>query len=330
MRQIRLMVKPRALYLLFIFLISLQLGGCKIFWGNSAPAVEQAGPYQFITEDLTIAYSDVIPPDIQATVYVPSLDGLNPAAGPFDLQIVLPGFNSTQADYAYYSEHLASHGSLVIGITYAGAVFSIDSQQDKKAEQVSTVIDYALANYSHLINATKIGVVGHSLGGKIAFYAASQDARIGLISTLDPSNAGGAPCFILPATCAAYPVAPNPARGDVGLIGFLQAPSLILRSQPDFASNPDEEFNASYFFYGSDGAGLNAVPAPALYYDLGAVRHTDYMPAELATGVPQLSRRTIAAWIQQHFYGYDMSDYLTGSYVDQAITEGLIERIEER
>ncbi len=65
---------------------------------------------------------------------------------------------------------------------------------------------------------------------------------------MDPVNSGGAPCFIAPNWCDAYPVAPNPERDQTGVLGNVKAASLIFRSKPDPTTNPDAEFNAKLFY----------------------------------------------------------------------------------
>jgi len=75
----------------------------------------------------------------------------------------------------------------------------------------------ALESLTDRIDQSKIAVMGHSLGGKMAFYAAStfngdnpSAPFVWLAIGLDPVNSRGPPCFIAPDDCIRYPVAPNP------------------------------------------------------------------------------------------------------------------------
>lgn len=293
--------------------------------------VEASGNYLVIVEDIIIPNPDPIDGDISATVFIPSQDGSSMASVPTDLLILLPGFSSDHRLYDYYSHHFASHGSLVLSMTPTGDALQLDGQHDKKAQQIINALDYMLVSYQGNIDKNKIGLVGHSLGGKLAFYAASLDTRFRLVMAMDPVNSGGAPCFIAPDYCGSYQVAPNPGRGEIGLLNAIDAPSLILRSAPD-SFNPEDEFNASYFYYGSDGNGADAVSSPSLYFDMGSTRHAAYVPGLLSAGsfAPVLTKRTMTAWIKQHFYGQDMQSYLTGSKVEDAISAGWMMGFDER
>jgi pimeloyl-ACP methyl ester carboxylesterase len=258
---------------------------------------------------------------LSGTLYAPF-----PSSGArIPLLLMLPGFGASEQAYAEYARHLASHGFLVLGVDYVGNPLSLDGRHDYKARQVLYALDYMLqqSRWAGEIDPARVGVLGHSLGGKLAFYAAALDARIGLVMALDPVNAGGAPCTVSPEWCAAYPVAPNPARGQTGLLGQIDAASLIFRSEPDGLLNPEAEFNAFFFFFGSDGAGADAVGPPALYVDMGEVAHGAYLPA-FGGITPQVVKRTLLAWVMRHFRGADVDSYLTGERMEADIAAGRV------
>jgi pimeloyl-ACP methyl ester carboxylesterase len=267
---------------------------------------------------------------LSASLYLPLPPG-GAAAQRSPLVLLLPGFGVGHRVYRPYAEHLASHGIAVLAMDYASSGPGLDGQHDYKARQVLYALDYALAHprWSHRLDPDRLGAVGHSLGGKLAFYAAALDPRLALVAALDPVNAGGAPCEVSPEWCAAYPVAPNPVRGQTGMLGQVQAASLIFRSAPDPLLNPEAEFNAALFFQGSDGQGLDAVPAPALYLDMDGVSHAAYLPA-LGGATPQVVKRTLLAWIRRHFYGEDLSEYLTGARIEADIGAGRVQAVTAR
>lgn len=293
------------------------LGGCLEPVSSDDP-LERPGPFTVTQSDQQIPYqgSD----DIDARLYTPDTE--SPAA----LLIFLPGFGASFSLYSDYLIHLASHGYLVLGMNFPGDPFALDSHHDLKAQQVLAAVEFMRSLHPTL----KIALAGHSMGGKLAFYAAALDPGIAVVMALDPVNAGGPPCFLFPDYCANYPVAPNPGREQAGILADIEATaSLIMRSAPDPATNPEAEFNAEWFYYGSDGKGSDAVPSPALYYDLGSFAHAAYVPL-LPSDTSSLIKRTMVAWLQQQIQNKEMREYLTGNRIAADIEAGRILRVESR
>ncbi|MEH6591135.1 MAG: alpha/beta fold hydrolase [Halioglobus sp.] len=300
----------------------------------SQEELESPGPLLFDEADQKITNSSgkgeaFIP----ARAYTPVDEGLYP------LIVILPGFSGTFENYAPYSQHFASHGAVVLAVTFTGSGFTnIDGQNDLLLIQVKDSIEHALAEFTDKIDEARIGIVGHSQGGKMAFYAASEFngmnpglPHVSLAVGLDPVNSGGAPCFIFPLECVKYPVAPNPLNGDIGILDGMNAASLILRSEPD-ATSPDPQFNAALFYQGYDGEGLHGVPSPALYVDMGDAPHVAYVDLpDSDNSVPVFARRTTTAWIKRHFEGsMNLDDFFTGAYMQEDIDAGVVVSVEER
>jgi hypothetical protein len=237
------------------------------------------------------------------------------ASGPFGLVIFLPGFNSPSSMNNAYLDHLASHGTIAVGMGYPASA-NLEGDHPLHARRVGYAIDHLLSGVvetAGIIDTSKIATAGHSLGGKIAFFAASIDSRINVVMALDPSNSGGAPCFIAPVACLSNPVAPRPETGDTGVLDSVNAASLILRLPPDSSTNPGLQNNSINFFYGLDGEGLHAVKAPALYFDMTGA-HVSFAPA-LGSDNPRIAKRTMAAWLDHHWWGENNMTYFTGSIV---------------
>ncbi len=110
------------------------------------------------------------------TIYTPT------GATSAPLVIVSPGFQMARAQYASYAKHLATWGFVVVLTDYADTGFFANHQL--LADDVSAVVDHAIAQLP--IDAAKIGVAGHSLGGKISVFAATQDPRIRAVVAWDP------------------------------------------------------------------------------------------------------------------------------------------------
>lgn len=294
--------------------------------------LEMPGPFDIYTaQELQVANPEAPDEPISARIYAPSEDGGQSIRDALlELVILMPGFGATYEMYGIYARHLASHGSLVIGMDFILPT-GFDGRHDYLARQTTYVIDFALDSGGPLgghVDGAKIATAGHSLGGKIAFYAAALDPRITVVMALDPSNGGGPPCFISPVWCNAYPVAPNTETGEPGLLGSVNAASFIMRAAPD-AFNPDAQSNAEHFFRGIDGQGTYGVTSPALYFDLGGAGHASWLFLG-NPNVPRITKRTMVAWLSTHFRGEAMDGYFTGEIVQRDIDAGSVVAVETR
>jgi pimeloyl-ACP methyl ester carboxylesterase len=303
--------------------------GCQPVPIDAADPYENSGEFAVTRDPVLIANSEQPAQPMQGALYRP--DKPDVTTDKAHLVLLLPGFGVSYPLYAAYAEHLASHGYWVLGMDFVKQLDAYDAEHDYRARQVSMAIDYVAAQpqYATELDTDRVGIMGHSMGGKISFYAASQDQRIVAVVAMDPVNGGGPPCFIAPDSCANYPVAPNPARGQIGVLDSVQAASVILRSQPDANFNPENEFNASWFYFGSDGNGTHGVPSPAVYFDMGAVGHADYLTL-LQGDTVQITKRTALAWFAQQFDHVDTSEYFSGARIEADIAAGRIVGVERR
>jgi pimeloyl-ACP methyl ester carboxylesterase len=288
--------------------------------------LEKPGGYDvYRSEQISIPNPEDPEEPIQARITAPSTDGgQSISAGLFELVVFMPGFGATYPFYDMYAKHLSSHGSIVVGMNFRLPT-GPDGRHDYLARQTIYVVDYVVGNGGPLeehVDPSKIATAGHSLGGKIAFYAAALDPRISLVMALDPSNGGGPPCFISEEWCNAYPVAPNISTGAAGLLDQVHAASFIMRAAPD-AFNPDPQSNAEHFFYGLDGQGTHAVSPPALYFDMGSAGHASWLFLG-NLNVPRITKRTMVAWLKTHFYGESLEEYFTGEIAQTDIDQGNI------
>ena len=313
-------------FVVFLF-CSLLAAGC------ADDPLEKPGPYSiYLSDEFTISDPQNPETPIEARIYAPSQDGgASISTGPFPLIVLMPGFGATYGNYACYARHLASHGSIVVGMNF-NMTPGFDGRHDDLALQTLVVIDYAVCPESLLsdhVDPCKIATAGHSLGAKIAFYAAALDPRIMVVMAMDPVNGGGPPCAISEEWCNAYPVAPNVVTGEIGLLDQVHAASLVLRAAPD-VFNPDPQSNAYYFFYGMDGQGVHAVDSPALYFDMGNSGHASWLYLGSNWNVPLITKRTMVAWVKEHFNGECMDAYFTGEVVQEDIDAGFIVAVDAR
>lgn len=171
------------------------------FAGSAAPAPvlpDQPGPFSMgeYREHLVDA-SRGREMDLLVLYPVPAGDAELPRDG-FPLIVFNHGFLLRGDLYRSYGEHLASHGFVVALPTYAMSFAGVNHTELAADERF--VIDRCLAldgaagsALSGLIDESKIGAAGHSLGGKLALLEATTDGRIAAIVALDPVDGGGGP-----------------------------------------------------------------------------------------------------------------------------------------
>lgn len=118
---------------------------------------------------------------LPATLFTPS----GPPTRP--LVVISPGFQMDRTQYTSYAHHLATWGFVVVLADYADRGLFADHQL--MADDVSAVIDWALAQPALAIDPHHVAVAGHSLGGDISILAASDDHRIAAVVGWDPVDA---------------------------------------------------------------------------------------------------------------------------------------------
>lgn len=225
---------------------------------------------------------------VTSTVFTPS------SAGPRPLVVVSPGFQLDRAQYTSYAEHLASWGFVVILTTYAESGFSIS--HEAIAADVPKVIDWALADTTLAIDAQKIGLAGHSLGGKISVRAASLDARVKAVVGWDPvdSTNGGS-------------VAPERVTGLTARLAVVgETTNATTTSAFGQACAPAAE-NFQTFY--------TAAPGPALQVTVTGADHMDWVDdpgcfvcgfcdagAADAALTRTITRRLNVAWLRRHLF----------------------------
>ncbi len=133
------------------------------------------------THDLTVG-SDTIP----LTIYLPDGDG------PFPVVLFTHGFMLDPSLYASYGEHLASWGYLTVMPGLPGNLLSSPSHRELKEILIAVIdwIDSEADNESGPLQgkaaAGRLGLAGHSMGGKISLLVATEDRRPLAVYGLDP------------------------------------------------------------------------------------------------------------------------------------------------
>lgn len=262
--------------------------------------------------------------ELSGTVYAPSEDGTTIAKGQkFPLIVGGAGFQASYPDYKGYWTQFASHGIAVLGLTTRGS--NTEVLHDKEALETSLAISWLTtkSDLKDALDADKLGTVGHSKGGKVAFFTAAIDPRIDIVFGWDPSNAGGPPCGvagIIGAECQGEPVAPNCGAVEAeipqpeGVLQYMHAETFVFGVPPDALVNPEEEHNAINFYRGAPS------PATLVYFDGG---HAAWVESGLAGAIGddniiRITKAVQTAKLLQFFYGAeDLAKYLPGGeYLD--------------
>lgn len=122
-----------------------------------------------------------------AEAFVPTLA----AAARAPLVVLKHGFQLSTADYAVLAEQIASHGFVVVGADTAGGFSGPTNVEERDA--TIDVIDFATSSalYATSVDPTRVALVGHSRGGKVAVMIAAEDPRVSAALLLDPVNGCG-------------------------------------------------------------------------------------------------------------------------------------------
>jgi dienelactone hydrolase len=114
-----------------------------------------------------------------------------PAPGPYPVVIVAHGFQLPAKQYTNYIKRLATFGYVAITADFPASFFGQDNT--KNAKDLISAIDWAAGKPELKADTTKVGMTGHSLGGKLALLASTMDPRVKASIVLDPVDGGGGP-----------------------------------------------------------------------------------------------------------------------------------------
>lgn len=155
-------------------------------------APEDTGPYATEREILSLNVGDASA-NVSVELTLVSPRGVTSAPA----VLFHPGFQLPAENYASYGDHLASHGILVILVDPPDALFGGPTHA-QMASFLGDVLDWLhaqnqSARFPFSVDESKIGLVGHSMGGKVSLLFASQDARPVAVAGIDPVDAVGGP-----------------------------------------------------------------------------------------------------------------------------------------
>jgi predicted dienelactone hydrolase len=184
---------------------------------------------------------------LATTIYYPSSgSSVNPSGAPYPTLVFSHGFQSQPSNYAGDATHLASWGYIVAIPSFSDS-FSGDNLTPRISDvrAVLTYLETQNANYSSLfyqrIDTTRLGVVGHSLGGTASLGVAGQDNRVKAVVALDPASGAG----------MSFGSAPIQATAAYTDFVSITAPALIVGT-PSNSCNGSAEYNTMYADIGAE------------------------------------------------------------------------------
>ncbi len=141
--------------------------------------------------------------------------------------VFLPGLMATDDQYESYARSLASFG-FVVAVRGWYSLFTSDVEL---ADDAQILADWLIATQS--IDPKKIGIAGHSMGGKDAMLAASRYGVFSSVVAIDPDDNGKL----------------SVAHG--GLLSLMRAPLLLIGAEVAWQASDvcaPKEYNYQRFF----------------------------------------------------------------------------------
>ncbi len=237
-----------------------------------------------------------------------------PSAGPYPVIVVAHGFQLTPDKYYGYVQRLASFGYVAVTVDFPTSLFGNDNVAESK--DLAGALDWAAGKGGVLagkVDVNNAGIVGHSLGGKLAYLTATQDPRFKAVFGLDPVDGGG-------------PMGCNPPQcvNVAAKVGALTIPTGFVGETTDSGNSMQPcapAANNFQTFYA-------AVPAPSFAVTVVGANHMSFLDNTsncLSCGfcnaatlsqdvVVALARAYVTAFFERNLRGLTGYDaYLTGA-----------------
>lgn len=289
-----------------IVLDDLSLNGPIAFgWGNAALVTGEGE--QAVTLDLTLA--------------IPS------GTGPFPLVVFTHGFMLSPDMFLSYGERLASWGVAVVMPQMPGSLSSPKTHQEQ-AGYLAAILDWALSAGAQEslgeIHPERIGLAGHSMGGKLSFLLASQDTRPKAVFGVDPVDSGPPTDF----DQEDYPSVTQGRMSDIR-VPFV-ALGETLNGEGGLACAPAAGNFQQFFAHAQ---------SPALEIDMLGANHMSFvddpdcglpcMICPKGTDDPAVTRALTLKYMTAFFLATlsgrgELYDYLTGTRMQADVSAGLV------
>lgn len=153
--------------------------------GEPPPDPSEPGPTPYTILDLEV-------PIDGGAAAVPVIVAIPDGDGPVPVVVFTHGFALNGGMYRSWAEHLGSWGYLAILPSFPGGFVDPPTHEalaDWLAELLDWTEDQGLDPASPLhgrVDTTRVGLSGHSMGGKVSLLLASRDPRVTASFTVDP------------------------------------------------------------------------------------------------------------------------------------------------
>jgi dienelactone hydrolase len=213
-----------------------------------------------------------------------------------------------------YAKRLASFGYVACAIDFPSGFTGSDNP--KQAAIIRGGIDWLVEQSASggspltgLVDASKIGTTGHSLGGKLSLLVATQDDRVGASITLDPVDAGG-PTGCNPPECVDVSEEVDALTIPTGFLGE----TIDAQTSGFQACAPEADSYATFYA---------KAPSPSFALTVNGANHVSFIESSGAgfcnaatadnAEVVALSVAYVTAFYERHLRGLAAYDaYLTG------------------
>ncbi|WP_069160511.1 alpha/beta hydrolase family protein [Nocardia altamirensis] len=165
-----------------------------------------------------------VPAEVLAAVHTNSVEGAPPVDGSHPLVVLSPGFTAPRYTLTALSEELASRGYVVAVVDHAGESFGTEfpggrmstcvaCQRTDEGEPLTTIVETRARDvaflldrltgpqpswpHAKLIDRTRIGMAGHSIGGAATAETMATDQRVRAGLNMDGTFFGDAPLSAL-------------------------------------------------------------------------------------------------------------------------------------
>lgn len=259
---------------------------------------------------------------VETTIIGPSEDSIEISKkGPFPVVLISPGFTLDRKLYQSYAERLASYGIIAV-LQKSRSEFSHTTYRDETIALLDWVVNptgFGAARLAGRVDKSRIGLAGHSLGGKISLMVAAKDARIKALFAIDPVDTG-------------FPQ----ARSEIGNIKLApEIPTAFLGETVSKVGGfmpctpSDSNFEVLY----------GRAPAPALSITFKDAAHNDFvdnfmscMSCGYCTGgtAPKDRTNKLAVKYATAYFVWALkgdkrgADYLTGAELQKDVTMGYV------
>jgi len=287
----------------------------------------EAGPLassQTLVEDVPVG-EGVLAPTVDLTIFLP--DG----AGPFPVVVFTHGFMLGPGAYTSYGQHLASWGFIVVMPQMPGGIMPPNHRELK--EYLGKILDWIDGNASDpsgpllgRADPARLGLSGHSMGGKISLLLCTEDSRPTASFTVDPVDAAGMPL----ANPVDYPsVTPELMDRITVPIGLVGETVNATPSGGQACAPAEDNFHQYYLYAASPALEIEVIGANHMSFldnpDCGLACSVCPAGTDDPAVTKRLTQRAMTAFYLVFLCGRtDYMAYLTGDPMAADETAGLV------